>query len=587
MATTNPFLFAHLEKVDLNKKTIKNIQKVYKASAMDIEKKLASLKMLHPSDNLKKLYFENLLKDINRSSDSFNRMIQSTITSAGEASGKIAVEAGVKYMESVGLSIKGAYSYIPRQEIMNIASGKVYGKHWSLSKAIWNADSKKKSDIQNIVAKGLAENKSIKSISDDLMKYVDPSARKPWDWSKVYPGTSAKVDYNAQRLARTMIQHSFQNSLVQSQKDNPFCKGIIWHSVFIEGRTCEICEARDGEVFDVSKLPLDHPNGLCYFEPELDKMDKVADRLADWVEGKPDPELDNYVAKAFGFGSPKVPLGKSVVDRTKEKTAQELARREKKEAAKKATAKKEAAKQRRIARREAKKTSNWMDNLKSMTEEKMIRREQAWLKILTDSEKKAIHYYTGQSGYKAINKFLRGIKDRGPVGLTAKKSGAKKKLGGSVGSERLKKTISELEKGLDKFILREDIYLRRGSSLADLAEILTSSRGGSYQENKEFLSRLFSRDIKDINKVLAKSEGSLKGYTSTSSLWNRGFYGNVEYIIKVPKGSHGASIMELSAYGRGEGEFLIKRGTKYRIVKVEKSDGHFGSEFRVFLEVIS
>lgn len=328
MATTNPFLFAHLEKVDLNKKTIKDIQKVYKASAMDIEKKLASLKMLHPSDSLKKIYFENLLKDINKSSDSFNRMIQNTIISAGETSGKIAVDAGVKYMESVGLSIKGAYSYIPRQEIMNIASGKVYGKHWSLSKAIWNADSKKKSDIQNIVAKGLAENKSIKSISDDLMKYVDPSARKPWDWSKVYPGTSAKVDYNAQRLARTMIQHSFQNSLVQSQKDNPFCKGIIWHSVFIEGRTCEICEARDGEVFDVNKLPLDHPNGLCYFEPELDKMDKVADRLADWVEGKPDPELDNYVAKAFGFSSPKVPLGKSVVDRTKEKTAQELARRE-------------------------------------------------------------------------------------------------------------------------------------------------------------------------------------------------------------------------------------------------------------------
>lgn len=563
---TNPFLFAHLEKVDLNKKTIKNIQKIYKASALDIEKKLANLKMLNPSDSLKRVYFENLLRDINRSSESFNQLIQSTITSAGEASGKIAVEAGVKYMEAAGLSIKGAYSYVPRQEIANIASGKVYGKHWSLSKAIWNADSKKKSDIQNIVAKGLAENKSIKTISDDLMKYVDPSARKPWDWSKVYPGTSAKVDYNAQRLARTMIQHSFQNSLVQSQKDNPFCKGIVWHSVFIEGRTCEICEARDGEVFDVSKLPLDHPNGLCYFEPELDGMNKIADRLADWTEGKADPELDNYVAKAFGFGSPKVPLGKSVVDRTKEKTAQELARREKKEAAKKATAKKEAAKQRRIARREAEKTSNWMDNLKSMTEEKMIRREQAWLKTLTDSEKEAIHYYTGPSGYKAINKFLRGI---------------------SEGSERLEKTISELDKGLSKFILKEDIYLRRDSSLSDLAEILTSSRGGSYQENKEFLEKLFSGDLKSINKALAKSEGSLKGYTSTSSLWDRGFYGNIEYIIKVPKGSHGASIMELSAYGREEGEFLIKGGTKYKIVKVEKPDEHFGSKFRVFLEVIS
>ena len=560
---TNPFLFAHFEKVDLNKKTIKNIQSVYKTSALDIEKKLASLKMLNPSDSLKKVYFENLLKDINRSSESFNRLIQSTITSAGEASGKIAVEAGVKYMEAAGLSIKGAYSYIPRQEIANIASGKVYGKHWSLSKAIWNADSKKKSDIQNIVAKGLAENKPIKAISDDLMKYVDPSARKPWDWSKVYPGTAAKVDYNAQRLARTMIQHSFQNSLVQSQKDNPFCKGIVWHSVFIEGRTCEICEARDGEVFDVSKLPLDHPNGLCYFEPELDSMNKIADRLADWTEGKADPELDNYIAKAFGFDSSKTVLAKSAVDRTKDKTAQELAKKEQ--------AKKEAARARRKARREARKakevdTTKWIDNLKAMTEEKMIRREQAWVKLLTNSEKKAIRYYTGQNGFKAINKFLRGL---------------------SEGSKRLEKVISELNKGLDKFILKEDIYLRRGSSLSDLAEILTHSRGGSYQENKEFLEKLFSGDIKSINKALVNSEGPLKGSTSTSSLWDRGFLGDVEYIVKVPEGSHGASIMELSAFGRAEGEFLIKGGTRYRIVKIEKSDGHMLSKFRVFLEVIS
>lgn len=323
---TNPFLTAHYEKTVLTEQTAKRIQRIYKQSAQDIEKKLRNLRMVNPSDSLKKVYFENLLKDINKSSASFDRLVQSTVMSAGERAGGIAVDAGNKMMKLAGLEIKGAYSYIPRQQVLNIASGKLYGDSWSLSKAIWKNGIRTKSDIQNVVAKGLTENKPIKDIADDLMKYVDPTARKPWDWSKVYPGTAAKVDYNAQRLARTMIQHSFQASLVQSQRYNPFCKGVIWHSVGLHGRTCELCLERDGNVFPVKDLPLDHPNGLCYFEPALDSMNDVADRLADWVNGGSDPALDTYVAKAFNL-SPNSTTGKRAVEAVKESTAKKAVRK--------------------------------------------------------------------------------------------------------------------------------------------------------------------------------------------------------------------------------------------------------------------
>lgn len=298
---TNPFLIAHNEKTVLTQQTAKRIQNIYKQSALDIEKRLRTMQLVNPSDNLKKIYLENLLKDIEKSSDSFNRRVQATIMSAGEQSGQIAIDAGNKLMASAGLSIRGAYSYIPRQQMEIIASGKLYGDKWSLSQAIWKSSLRTKSDIQNVVAKGLAENKSIKDIANDLTKYVDPTARKPWDWGKVYPGTAQKVDYNSQRLARTMIQHAYQTSLVQQQQHNPFCKGVIWHSVGIHGRTCEVCEDRDGETFPVNELPLDHPNGMCYFEPALDDMDTIADRLADWAKGGSDPDLDNYVAKAFNM----------------------------------------------------------------------------------------------------------------------------------------------------------------------------------------------------------------------------------------------------------------------------------------------
>lgn len=325
MASNSPFLIAHYEKQALTKQTAKRVQLLYKQSAQDIERKLRNLTMLAPSDSLKKVYLENLLKDINKSSDSFNRLVQSTVLDAGETSGKLAVEAGNKAMQNAGLGIKGAYSYIPRQQVENIASGKLYGDKWSLSKSIWKNGLRTKSDIEKVVAKGLMENKSIKDIADDLTKYVDPTARKPWDWSKVYPGTAQQVDYNAQRLARTMIQHSFQASLVQSQLYNPFCKGVIWYSVGIHGRTCELCMERDGQVFPVKDLPLDHPNGLCYFEPALDSMDAIADRLADWTNGVADPGLDTYVAKAFGL-DPKSLAGKNAVETAKQSTARNIVR---------------------------------------------------------------------------------------------------------------------------------------------------------------------------------------------------------------------------------------------------------------------
>lgn len=295
----NPFLTAHYEKTALTEQTSKRIQLIYKQSAQDIKRELRNMQMRNPSDALKKVYLENLLKDIDQASADFNQRIEATVKDAAERSGILAIEAGNKYLRDAGLNLTGAYSYIPRQQMEIIASGKLYGDKWSLSQSIWKSGLRTKSDIQNVVAKGLAENKPIKDIANDITKYVDPTARKPWDWGKVYPGTAQQVDYNAQRLARTMIQHAFQTSMVQSQLYNPFCNGIIWHSVGLHGRTCELCLDRDGQVFPVKDLPLDHPNGLCYFEPALDDMNAIADRLADWVNGKDDPELDTYVAKAF------------------------------------------------------------------------------------------------------------------------------------------------------------------------------------------------------------------------------------------------------------------------------------------------
>ena len=303
----DPFKTAHYERIKLDKETKKQIRKLYKDSADELIKRIDNMEAYSYNQLLFKEEMRKQLKRLEREQELINKQLQSTIKDAGEKSGMLAIEAGNKWFENAGLGIKGAYMHVPRREVETIASGKLYGGNWNLTKAIWGNGKKRQKDIEDIVAKGLAQNKSIHDMAKDLERYVQPNARKPWDWSKVYPGSQAKVDYSAQRLARTMVQHTFQQSLVQQQQYNPFCQGIIWHSVGIHGRTCEECMDRDGQVFPVNALPLDHPNGLCYFTPAMDDMNTVADRLADWVNGKDDPALDNYVSNAFGFGQAKTP----------------------------------------------------------------------------------------------------------------------------------------------------------------------------------------------------------------------------------------------------------------------------------------
>lgn len=555
----SPFMRAHYEKVELNKKTAKKIKRAYNTTAKDVKNRIALLNSQvgsNPSDSLKKLYLDGLLKDIDNSLTSLEKYVQTTITGAAEASGQLAIKASEEVMNRSGLSITGAYSYVPRQEVANILSGKAYGNNWSFSKALWGMDKKTKEDLEKIVARGLAENKPILDIAKSLEQYVDPSARKPWDWSKVYPGTTQKVDYNAQRLARTLIQHSFQNCMVQAQKDNPFCKGIIWHTVGLHGRTCEVCEAREGQTFPVTDLPLDHPNGMCYFEPALDRMDDIADRLADWTMGKEDPELDNYVVKAFNI-DPTSGQTIAKIDQVKQDT---------RDAADKLPTKEFNA-------------EAWLNKLKQQTDGPFLKWEDTVNPKLSPVERESIRAYSGNY-FDTMNDALRDI--------------ANGKLTWEDLSDGLRNTINKAISGLEKVPWEKEIYLRRGSTLADLASLLD----GDFRDNMEMLKDLSNyfkwadpdaaaKGANALNKIFEGTLSNFSSFTSTSSIWNRGFDGSVEYIFKAPPGTRGRPIMTLSKYQTAEGEFLLSPDAKIKVHKILPApDGHKSACIRVFLEII-
>lgn len=245
--------------------------------------------------------------------NSVNKLVQQSMVRAAQS----VVDNNAEWMKKLGFpedGISAAFSSVPTEIVQNIITGQIYEGGWSLAKSIWSDSEDTLSKAYEMVAGGIAENKSVHDIAKDLEQFVSPSAKKPWNYTfesvdkvtgekKTYRVYPKKVDYNAQRLARTLSQHAYQQTMVAVNKDNPFVQKIKWHST--GSRVCPICKARDGKIYPKGQVPMDHPNGMCILEPVYDK--DVNQRLADWVNGKEDPSLDAY-AKQFGFTSGDVTL---------------------------------------------------------------------------------------------------------------------------------------------------------------------------------------------------------------------------------------------------------------------------------------
>ena len=217
------------------------------------------------------------------------------------------VADNVNWLQSFGFSADGlnaAFNYVPDSIVRNIVTGQIYEGGWNLSKAIWSDNEKALKDVYGIVAKGVAQNMSIYDIAKNLEAYVSPSKKKPWnlkapDGVKIF---KKSVDYNAQRLARTLVQHSYQQSFIATTQKNPFITEYEWNSN--GSRVCPLCLARHGERFKKDELPMDHPNGMCVMIPVV--AEDMIDQLADWFNS-PDgtyPEIDAFAGN-FGYEAKK------------------------------------------------------------------------------------------------------------------------------------------------------------------------------------------------------------------------------------------------------------------------------------------
>ena len=295
----NVFKRSSDKKFKIMKKQRIEIEKLYKEWANEIEE-LANFysNKTNSSAALMERYYRELKTQITKTSKQVSVETQKTIKRNVYLISDSVVEDNTKWLSSLGFDskkINAAFSYVPQYSIYRLFEGKIYKGGFNLSSRIWGDNQRTLNDIYNIVAKGLAEQKPIEKMARDLKRYVNPKIMFDWnlkanDGVRIY---KRKVDYNAQRLARTLTQHAYQISVEEVTEDNPFIEEYVW--IANGSRVCDICKARDGEHFKKGEVPLDHPNGMCTIEPVVAK--NISKQLKDWFESPIGTfkEIDNFV----------------------------------------------------------------------------------------------------------------------------------------------------------------------------------------------------------------------------------------------------------------------------------------------------
>lgn len=300
-------------RTEITKNQRKEIRDMYLKLAEEARMRAEELSHLENiSSVIREQYLKELADELSEKAKQISTSIESKVVQNMKAVSMEVVKENQDWLLSVGIRISGAFSYVPNDVVELLVSGKLYKGNWTFSKAIWKDSEKISADLYSIVARGVANQKSTYEIAKDLERYVNPRARKSWSWSKVYPNTRKKIDYNAQRLARTLIQHSYQESFVRTTKNNPFFESYKW-LISNSDRVCPICQDRatldsyglGPGMFPKNSLPMDHPNGMCSWVIVKSKsLQEVSNDLANWVNGTGDKKLnsqiDKYIKDAYG-----------------------------------------------------------------------------------------------------------------------------------------------------------------------------------------------------------------------------------------------------------------------------------------------
>ena len=544
-----PYNFQYVEsvKVKLTNAELKDIEKLYEQWADDIQKDWSHKVSGNYSSTIKKTQMLQLRKALREQAKVISNQVEKYIKTNLYTISNSVVDNMLLSLSELGVNsklLRANFASIPVNVVENLISGAIYGGqgNWRLSKAIWGDENKTLSNLYQIVASGVAENKGIYEIAKELSKFVNPRAARQWnlktkDGRRIYP---KKVDYASQRLARTLSQHAYQQTIVQTTINNPMILGIRWRAN--GSRVCDICKARDGHVYPKNELPLDHPNGMCVMEPiYLADSDEM---IAKWVNSPAGtyPSMDNW-AKELGYkfdgNNPSTPVANIMRNEDNAKVAKQNYKND-----------------------QGFDSSVWMEAEKEEDEllDKMRKEHTEYIKS-NKTRNKAVVQYTGNNYYYDLNAWLRGDKTLG--GMTARNA------------KRIPNLDKELHEAMAGSKVEEGIYLRRKGRFVEFQNVLGFEESDmALKKNEELL--------KDLNTRLSGKVFEINQYMSTSTKYGQFGFGS-EWYIKANDNTHGMYVTEISEYGKREDEIIVDKGTKFKLNAIKKHEDFL----RFYVEVIS
>lgn len=292
------------------------IKQLYRRAAKAIEKQIAGAKAGSLTERWLTAYKAELDREIERLSQG---IYTATVDGARRAA-EARVECEREYLRRAAALAKVDDSFVstlanvPTEALRAMIDGRLYTDGRMLSQRIWSATGRLEGNIAEILQQGVAQKLDALTLAKQLQAYVNPSAACPVSWHTLYPDIpfDRHVDYNALRLARTAITHAHWAAEKAAAQRNPLCRGLKWnlsnshYERQVEPSGEDVCDeyARHDEglgegVWPIDKLPMPHPQCLCYRTEVLPTLEEAAEilssradlneserRLSAWAKGE-------------------------------------------------------------------------------------------------------------------------------------------------------------------------------------------------------------------------------------------------------------------------------------------------------------
>ncbi len=294
----------------LNKTQEKELLNLYKELANQLSHDISTCRTSSQDVYLRKLN-EIVQVNINQLNSQLSAMVKANI----ETSSQIASTVESFYYHQItddsvlSTMFNNSVLNTSRKTVSKLIQGGYYKDGKTLDQRLWNITKSNSKDIDTLIKVNVLKGANAKELAHQVNKYVNPLKKLELKNDEV--GFSKNVSYQASRLARTSITHSFRETQIQQAMNNPFNIGMKWelspsHGIRMHGKT-DVCDDYAGQdsyglgigIFPVNKAPIGHPQCLCITYEVNTDIKSAMQELKAWSNGESNPELDKWYEKNY------------------------------------------------------------------------------------------------------------------------------------------------------------------------------------------------------------------------------------------------------------------------------------------------